>query len=84
MMEKFNFTSIAGDKIVLPRFENLPVGVIRRIRKLDATDQIFTLIEEIAAEQLDTLDVMDRAEFEAFITAWREGSAVSLGESSAS
>jgi hypothetical protein len=84
MLEKFHCT-IGDTEITLPRFEDIEVGVIRKIRRLPQIDQIFTLIEHyLDEEQLAAFDTLKRGELEEFSTAWREGSSVALGESSAS
>ncbi|EQM83424.1 hypothetical protein [Microbacterium maritypicum] len=84
MLEKFHY--VVGDtEIVLPKFEDIEVGVIRKIRRLSQIDQIFTLIEHYLDEgQLVAFDTLKRSELEDFSNAWRTGSSVTLGESSAS
>ncbi|MGK9222070.1 MULTISPECIES: hypothetical protein [unclassified Microbacterium] len=85
MMEKFHHTLPDGHELTLPRFENVPVGTIRRTRRLPEVDQVFTILEELIPESdLEHIDKLDRAEFNAFVKAWREGSEIGLGESSAS
>ncbi|PRB08617.1 hypothetical protein CQ047_12110 [Microbacterium sp. MYb72] len=84
MLEKFHYT-IGETEITLPRFEDIEVGVIRKIRKLGQVDQILTLIESYLDEvQLEAFDTLTREGLEEFATAWRTGSSVTLGESSAS
>lgn len=84
-MEKFHHTLPDGYELELPQFENIDVGIIRKIRKLGQIDQIFTLIEHyLTEEDLEHFDKMQRNELEAFAKAWRDGSAVGPGESSAS
>ncbi|TCJ28764.1 hypothetical protein E0W80_04495 [Microbacterium sp. PI-1] len=84
MLEKFHY--VVGDtEITLPRFEDIEVGVIRKIRKLGQVDQILTLIESYLDEaQLAAFDTLTREGLEEFANAWRTGSSVTLGESSAS
>lgn len=85
MMEKFHHTLPDGHELVLPRFENVPVGVIRKTRRLDQADQVFTILEEIMTPtDLEHVDTLDRAEFNELVKAWREGSSIQPGESSAS
>lgn len=85
MMEKFHHTLPDGHELALPRFENVPVGVIRKTRRLDQADQVFTILEEIMTPaDLEHLDKLDRTEFNDLVKAWREGSAIQPGESSAS
>ncbi len=85
MLEKFRYDLPDGHRVELPRFENVPVGVIRKTRRLADADQVFTILEEIIPpKDLAHIDKLDRAEFNDFVKAWREGSSVSPGESSAS
>ncbi|PRB14464.1 hypothetical protein [Microbacterium sp. MYb62] len=85
MMEKFHHTLPDGHELVLPRFENVPVGVIRKARRLDQADQVFTILEEIMSPaDLEHVDKLDRSEFNVVVRAWREGSSIEPGESSAS
>lgn len=85
MTEKFHYTTSFGDEVVLPRFENVPVGVIRKLRKADTLDQTFGIIEAIADEaSLEAIDKIGAVEFEKLGAAWRDDSGVKPGESSAS
>ena len=85
MMEKFHYTLPDGHEITLPRFENVPMGVIRKTRKLAQADQVFTMIEEFLGEDdLEHLDKLDRSGFEQLMNAWKDNSTIDLGESSAS
>lgn len=85
MMEKFHHTLPDGHKIVLPKMENLPLGIARKTRKLTQADQVFTMLEMLLPEaDLEHLDEMDRAGFEELMTAWKGASEIGLGESSAS
>ena len=85
MLEKFHYALPDGHQIELPLFENIEVGAVRKIRRLTQIDQIFTLIELYLDEKdLSHFDKMTRAELEVFAKAWREGSSVTPGESSAS
>ncbi|WP_054682572.1 hypothetical protein [Microbacterium sp. No. 7] len=85
MLEKFHHTLPDGHQITLPRFENVPVGLIRRTRKLVGVDQAFTILEELLTEDdLTHLDLLDRNQFNELVTAWRDGSEIELGESTAS
>jgi len=84
-MEKFHHTLPDGHELVLPKMENVPLGVIRKTRRLERTDQIFTLLEELLPEaDLEHVDKLDRGGFEALMTAWKGASTVDLGEAGAS
>lgn len=83
MTEKFHYT-VGKKKITLPRFGNLPFGVIRKIRKLDEVEQLFTLFELVLDKDPDTLAIIDTMEQEAvqeLIVAWQKDSGVTVGES---
>ncbi|WP_051407139.1 hypothetical protein [Nocardia sp. CNY236] len=85
MMEKFTYTAKNGKKISLPRFDNIPFGVIRKLRKESETEQFFGLIEGVCtAKDLSVIDTMSQAEVRTVMTAWQRESGVELGESSAS
>lgn len=86
MMEKFHHTLPDGHEIVLPRFENVPMGVIRKTRKLGQADQVFTLLELLLPEEEieGHLDNLDRDQFNELMTAWKGASELGLGESTAS
>ena len=52
------------NKITLPSFSNLPVGVIRKARKLEPDDQMWFMLESILDEKsLDVIDTMSLSEF---------------------
>ncbi|KZM68361.1 hypothetical protein [Nocardia terpenica] len=85
MLEKFSYTTSAGKKLSLPRMENVPFGLIRRLRKEDDTEQFFALIEGVAAgKDLAVIDTMTQAEVKDLMDAWQKDSTISLGESSGS
>ena len=85
MMEKFHHTLPDGHEIVLPKFENVQVGIIRRTRKLSGADQAFSILEELLPEEdLEHIDLLDREQFNELSLKWRDSSAISPGESSAS
>lgn len=82
--EKFHY-DFDGVEIVIPRFKNIPVGIIRRVRNQSEVEQIFTVLEEVTDETtLAVIDGMDTEQLQAFIAAWQGDSKVALGESSAS
>lgn len=84
--EKFHFKTSTGKTITLPRYKNVPIGVIRKIRKVDDNfEAAFVLIELISdAKTLEMVESLGAEEFEQFSTAWQEDSQVSMGESEAS
>ncbi|MEX1078880.1 MAG: hypothetical protein WED09_07215 [Homoserinimonas sp.] len=84
-MEKFHHTLPDGHPIELPKFENMPLGLVRKTRRMQPADQVFTMLEELLSEtDLEHLDKLDKSQFNELTEAWQAGSAVTLGESPAS
>lgn len=82
--EKFRY-DVEGGTIVLPSLKFIKSGVIRKLRKLDETDQMFSLFETLLPEdQLDLVDELTGEQLTELATAWRDFSGVSMGESAAS
>ncbi len=86
-LEKFHFTA-NGVEFSIPKFKDLPMGVVRKARKgVDETDKVFTIIESVMGEdspELDALDSMGANEFNDFLTAWTGGAQVGESVSSES
>ena len=81
--EQFHWTAPSGAEIVLPYMDKIKTGVIRKARKLDDTDAMFTIIESVADEAtLAAIDDLDTSELNDLAEAWQKGSP--LGESSGS
>lgn len=97
-MERFHYTvpadAIDGaktdKKIVLPRFQNLPFGVMRKVNKTDQSAQIFVIFDYLIDEEKvtkETAEVLDSLSIEAvsdLMDAWSKDAETSLPESSAS
>lgn len=86
MLEKFHFHTDSGAEIVLPRQDQLPVGIIRKSRKMAQDEQVWMFIEHVADEQnLARIDELTIAEFQRLVTEWTDGDdaegEASLGES---
>ena len=75
-----------GKKIIIPSFDSLPMGVLRKSRKADSDmDKAFIIIEELIgedSEEIKMLDTMTPKEFQVFLEGWTQGAPV--GESSGS
>lgn len=70
-------------KVTLPDFKSLPVGVIRKARKIDPDEAIWFVLEEIlTAEELAVIDSMPISNFTEAMNGWTQGAP--LGESSQS
>lgn len=83
--ELFHHTTSTGVEIALPRFRNVPAGVIRRLRKANNLDFMFGVLEESADEAtLTALDGLGIDEVSGIVDAWQKDAGVSAGESSAS
>jgi hypothetical protein len=85
--EKFHYTSKAGDKIVLPKFDQIPTGVIRRTRNLLPEDQMFAVLEAYLGDEspeMAAVDNLPTGELQEFVAAWQKDAGLTVGESSAS
>jgi hypothetical protein len=83
MLEKFQWTSPNGATITLPRMSQIKAGVLRRHRKEEPTDFIFSVLEEIADEEmLAKVDELDSADLNNLVEKWQ--AEVKPGESSGS
>lgn len=75
-------TTINDVEVRLPSLAYLKPGLVRKIRRLDNIDAMYTLLElTLSEDALAVLDDMDPDQYGAVLEAWREHSGVSLGES---
>jgi hypothetical protein len=86
-MAKNSFTfSIDGADYSIPKFSDLPMGVLRRSRHAtDEMDKVFIIIEEVMgtdSPEIHAIDSMNAVEFAEFLSEWTGG--VPVGESSSS
>ncbi|MBL1072958.1 hypothetical protein JK358_00955 [Nocardia sp. 2] len=66
----------------LPSLSYLKPGLVRRIRRLNDVDALYTLMElSLSAPVLSAVDDMDPDDYKEFLSAWRRHSGISLGES---
>lgn len=83
MNERFHWTSPDGVEITLPRMSQIKAGVIRRHRKEEPVDFIFSVLEELdVPDELAKVDELDTDALNKLVEAWQ--SAVAPGESSRS
>lgn len=69
-----------GKKVTLPAFTNLPVGVIRKARKMDVDEQMWFMLETVLDEKgMAVIDSMSLSEFTQAMNGWTQGAP--LGES---
>lgn len=79
--EKFHWTSPEGVEIVLPHMNKIKAGIVRRHRKADPVDFIFSVLEEVADEDmLAKADELGTEEINDLFEAWQKAGA-SVGES---
>lgn len=80
-LEKFHY-EYEGKKFTLPKFDQLPFGVIRKLRKESEDEQFFQMFELAADEKaLAIIDTMGMKDIEELVTAWQKDSGVTSGES---
>ncbi len=78
-------TEIGGVTVKLPLLSNMKTGLVRKIRKLEAGDQVFTIIEEVCSEaELAAIDELSQPELAQLMEDWQAASGIEMGESSAS
>lgn len=83
--DKFHHKLEDGREIVLPHFKHVPFGVVRKLRKENDAEQMFTLVEEVADDDtLAIIDTLGMEDIDQLFTEWQEASKVTAGESSAS
>lgn len=82
--QPFSFTGTSGT-VTLPRFSDIPFGVMRKMRHEDENEIAFYLFETLLSpEELEILDGFTQAEVAALIEAWQEDGGITVPESSAS
>jgi hypothetical protein len=80
-MELFHFTGADGADYTLPK--TIKGGLLRKIRKLDSGDAMFTLFELVADEKTNAaIDEMEGPAIGDMYNEWMQG--MSSGESSSS
>lgn len=81
MMEQFHWTSPSGVEIVLPHMNKIKAGIIRRHRKEESTDFIFSVLEETANDaMLAKVDELESGDLNDLVEKWQEAGAA-MGES---
>lgn len=66
-------------KIELPDFKDLPIGLVRKSRKLPEEEQTWFILEELLDEKtLAHVDTMSVSQFQELMTGWTQGA--QLGE----
>lgn len=82
MSDKFVYEVDSRKKIVLPKFGQVPFGVIRKSRKMDPEEQFYFMFEELLDEKgLAVLDSMTADQVADLMDSWQNEAGVGLGES---
>lgn len=80
--EKFHFTADDGAEIVLPSMNSLKGGLLRKYRKLDSLDFLYSIIEEVADEdEIAKLDNLERDELNRCFEKWQKFDGVTFPQS---
>ncbi|MGJ4168881.1 MAG: hypothetical protein DI609_05580 [Corynebacterium urealyticum] len=80
-LEKFHYEH-GNKKISLPKFNQLPFGTMRKIRRESMEEQMFLMFELAADEKsLAVLDTMTMDEINDLVIAWQDDSGITQGES---
>lgn len=83
MSEKFVY-NVPGTKkkITLPKFGEVPFGIVRRGRHLEAEEQFYFMFEELLSEaDLEVLDSLTSDKVGDLMDQWQSEAGVDLGES---
>ena len=84
MTEKFHWTSPNGVEITLPDLNTMPSGVLRKHRKAEPIDFVFSVLEDVSNEaMIAEVDKLTMPEVNSLFEAWQEAAA-SVGESGGS
>lgn len=84
MQEKFHWTAPGGDEIVLPHMNKIKGGLLRKHRKLEPVDFMFTILEDIADDEtLAKVDDLENDDLNKLFADWQQAGA-DLGKSSGS
>ncbi|MCA1841343.1 MAG: hypothetical protein LC723_13645 [Actinobacteria bacterium] len=69
-------------RIRLPKFGQLPFGLIRKFRKESAGEQFFSLLESLLTDaDFEKVDLSPQDEMNKMIEAWQKDSNITAGES---
>lgn len=82
MSDKFVYEVDAKRKITLPKFGEVPFGIVRRGRHLAPEEQFYFMFEELLSEKdIAILDSLTSSEVADLMDKWQDEAGVSLGES---
>lgn len=82
MSDKFVYEVDSKRKITLPKFGEVPFGIVRRGRHLPPEEQFYFMFEELLSEKdIAVLDSLTSSEVADLMDKWQDEAGVSLGES---
>lgn len=83
--EKFHWTSPSGIEITLPHMAQMPSGVLRKHRKSEPVDFVFSVLEDVSDEaMIAQVDLLPLPEVNDLFEAWQEAAKATVGESAGS
>lgn len=81
-MYDFTWTSPDGKQVTLPSLNSVPGGVLRKHRKLDELDFLFSVLEDVATdEQIAAVDEVGLGDLNEMFAAWQKNATVSVPQS---
>ena len=84
-LEQFTYKTKSGRVVRLPKFDNIPFDVVRKLRKESEEEQFFGMIEQVADEKmLALIDSLGQAEIIELMEAWQKDGGVEMGKSTPS
>ena len=82
MSDKFVYEVDSKRKITLPKFGEVPFGIVRRGRHLPPEEQFYFMFEELLSEKdIAVLDSLTSVQVSDLMDKWQDEAGVSLGES---
>ena len=82
MSDKFVYEVDSKRKITLPKFGEVPFGIVRRGRHLPPEEQFYFMFEELLSEKdIEVLDSLTSVQVSDLMDKWQDEAGVSLGES---
>lgn len=82
MSEKFVYEVDSKRKVTLPKFGEVPFGVVRKSRKMDPEEQFYFMFEELLDEKgLAVLDSLTSEQVGDLMDQWQAEAGVGVGES---
>lgn len=81
-MSDFTWTSDSGTEITLSPMSSITAGMLRKYRKLDEMDFMFSILEDvIAPDELAKVDELPLPEVERMFRAWQANEGATVPQS---